>query len=57
MDARQEDRKITILVWICGNCEEEHETQTDAEDCCADLICMECDKVHDTQEKAEVCCD
>tara|TARA_B110001454_G_scaffold54930_2_gene53701 strand:- start:3622 stop:4008 length:387 start_codon:yes stop_codon:yes gene_type:complete len=48
-------------LWKCGRCDEIHEWEDEARDCCAPDItelygCVECDEVHDDEIEAINCC-
>ena len=50
------------LLWECGSCNEVHEDEDGARECCAPEVwecygCPECEKVHDEEHKALSCCE
>ena len=49
-------------VYICSNCDNEHENDWEAEECCQPEIwtmykCCACEDVHESSAEAEECCD
>lgn len=52
----------TLELWRCEGCDEIHEWEDEARECCAPEItelygCIECDKVHDDKAEAIDCCN
>jgi hypothetical protein len=48
-------------LWKCGHCEEIHDDEDDAQDCCRPEVrelwgCPECEKVHGEESLAVSCC-
>lgn len=47
--------------WACGSCEEVHDSEYAAEECCRPepyrvWICPACTKAHDSEQDASACC-
>jgi len=54
-------RADVIRKWECGSCNELHDHEHQAEECCAPevtavWVCPVCDEGHDKKEEAEACC-
>lgn len=43
-------------IFECIKCDEEHETEEEAAECCH-VECLECNEWHETEEEAENCCE
>jgi len=53
--------KKPLKKWACGVCDDVHDDERDAEDCCHPSPfevweCPECEDTHDTEKEAELCC-
>lgn len=55
---------VVSVVWVCAGCDNEYETEDEANDCCEDcddaptqkFKCPECEEVYDTVNEAKNCC-
>lgn len=59
MQAPSDGKCLTL--YVCYRCDEEHEDETDAEDCCKPEVyavyrCSVCRKRHTEEDDAESCC-
>lgn len=47
------------LVYKCSNCDEVHNTETEAQECCSPIWayrCENCKEVHEDEDAAAECC-
>ncbi len=56
------EEKKACKVYFCGNCDQKHDSRSEAEYCCKPAVyteweCPVCKETHGTEELATACCD